>query len=255
MFDNRVTRYTPGLNSSTDQGIFSDLYLQDRMGKVHEYSNDFDQFVAADWVNTGAGTAALVAGDGGLLAITSAVSVFQSLQKTPANYQMTKNFRTWFRAQASLDSIVGNILAGLLNVTVTPFTGASQTDGAYFLSVVTTGVLTFNVAAGGVISSVNTGVVLVNAALANLAFYYDGAVYPSAPFGRVVWEVSGPGVSANARGAIAVPAAGTIAAFPGAVNLTPTLAVNAPTAVARLLTVDSLYVAKDRSNINATPAF
>ena len=59
-------------------------------------------------------------------------------------------------------------------------------------------------------------------------------------------------IKAIARGEIVVPVASV---FPGAVNLAETLAVNAPTAVVRTLTVDTLYAAKDRTNINATPAF
>lgn len=253
MFDNTVSRFPPGINNTKENGILSDMFVPDRIGKVHEYANDFDQFIAADWVNTGAGTAALLAGDGGLLLLTSAVSTFQSLQKTPANFQLAKGFRTWFEERVALDALVGVLLTGLLNVTVTPFTPASQTDGAYFLSTVTTGALTFNISVAGAITSVPCGVSLVAGQQAKLAFYYDAAVYAAGyPNGRVIWEVSGPGVTAPARGEIVVPAA---SAFPGAVNLAETLAVNATTAVARTLTVDSLYAAKDRTNINATPAF
>lgn len=253
MFDNAVTRNFPGQVNHRDTAIFSDLYVQDRISRIHEYSQDFDQFIAADWVNTGAGTAALIAGDGGLLAITSAVSAFQTVQKTPAAWILAKTFRTWFHSRLTLDSIVGNILVGLLNVTVTPFTGASQTDGAYFLSVVTTGALTFNIAVAGVITSVACGVNLVAGGIATLSWYYDAAVYVAGqPNGRVVWEVSGPGVTASARGEIFIAAAST---FPGAVNLVPTLAVNAPTAVARVLTVDNVWIGKDRTNPNASPIF
>jgi hypothetical protein len=263
MFDISVTRFAGGLTNVRDQGIFSDLYVPDRIGKVHEYSNDFDQFIAADWVNTGAGTAVLVAGDGGNLAITSAVSAFQSVQKTPAAWQTQKNFRTWGRFSGSLDSLLGNVLLGLLNVTVTPFTGASQTDGMYFTSAVGTGALSFNIAVGGVITTVAVGASIVAGAVPanqfNLLFYWDGGVYAAAPNGRVVFEASGPGIiatgvgaSGSVRGEIALPAGTT---FPGNTLTVPTMAVSASTAVARLLTMSGLYVAKDNTNINATPGF
>lgn len=258
MFDNTVTRFPPGLNNNRESGTLSDMYVPDRIGKVHEYSQDFDQFIGGDWVSTGAGTAALVAGDGGLLAITSAVSAFQSVQKTPAHFTNTKAFRTWFRHKAQLDSLLGTVLMGLLNVTVTPLTPASQTDGIYFTSVVTTGALSGNISVGGVI----TTVALVNAAGAacsivpgsffTLEAYYDGGCYNAAPNGRIIFQASGPGVNGVARAEIALPAGTT---FPGATNLTETLVVNATTAVARVLTVDQVYTAKDQSNINATPAF
>lgn len=256
MFDNVVSRFSRGQNNETDQGIFSDLYVNNRVGVLHEYSQDFDQYVAGDWTQTlNGGTAALVAGDGGLLALTSAVSVIASIQKNPAGFQLAKNFRTWGRVITQLDSLLGSTIFGLLNATATPFTGASQTDGAYFTSAVTTGEISFNVAVGGVISTVDTGVAIVAGSPFIASFYYDGGVYAAAPNGRVVYQLSGTGVTAKVRGEIAIPASGTIAAFPGAVNITPTLGVNASTAVARVLTTDLLYFAKDRANINATPAF
>jgi hypothetical protein len=255
MFDNVVSRFSKGLNNETDQGIFSDLYVNNRTGVLHEYSQDFDQYVAGDWTVTGAGSAALAAGDGGLLALTSPVSTFQSMQKNPANFQFAKGFRSWGRILTQLDSLLGSTIFGLLNVTVTPFTGASQTDGIYFTSAVTTGEISLNVAVGGVISTLDTGTAIVVGSPFTASFYYDGGVYATAPNGRIVFQISGAGVTAKARGEIAVPASGTIAAFPGAVNITPTLGVNASTAVARVLTTDLLYFAKDRANINATPAF
>lgn len=256
MFDNTVSRFNPGVTNSRDTGLLSDLYVNNRIDRIHEYPQDFDQFVAADWVVTGAGTAALTAGDGGILLLTTTASTFESVQKTPAAFPMTKGLRSWFTAQVQVDNVLGLLIAGLLNATATPFTGASQTDGAYFLST-NTGALSFNVAVGGVIASVNLGVSLVAGAIANanLSFYWDGGCYAAAPLGRVVFEASGAGVTANVRGEIAVPASGTIAAFPGAVNLAPIFGVSASTAAVRTAVIDKLYAAKDEVNINATPAF
>lgn len=255
MFDNATSRYPRGLNASTEAGIFSDMPVLDRIAKVHESPQDFNQYIAADWTLSGAGAAAaLVAGDGGLINVTAAVSTFAALQKTPAAYLMQRGFRAWFQCIAAVDSLLGFVIAGLLNATATPFTGASQTDGIYFLSGVA-GALTANVAVGGVIASIPMGVNLIAAAQAKLSWYYDGGCYNAAPNGRVVFEAKGPGVSAPARVEIVVPPAGTIAAFPGAVNLAEVAGVNATTAVARILTVDALYPVKDRDNINATPSF
>lgn len=256
MFDNTVSRFNPGATNSKETALLSDLYVNNRIDRVHEYAQDFDQYIAADWVVTGAGTAALTAGDGGILLLTTTASTFESVQKTPAGFPMTKGLRTWFTAQVQVDNVLGLLITGLLNATATPFTGASQTDGAYFLST-NTGALSFNVAVGGVIASTNLGVSLVAGPLANanLNFYYDGACYAGAPLGRVVFEVSGTGVTASFRGTIVVPASGTIAAFPGATNLAPIFGVSASTAAVRTAVIDKLYVAKDEVNINATPAF
>jgi len=255
MLDNVVSRFPKGLNNETDQGVFSDLYVTNRVGTVHEYTQHFDQYVAGDWTTTlNGGSAALVAGDGGLLALTSAVSAIASIQKNPANFQLAKGYRSWGRIVTQLDSLLGSTIFGLLNATTTPFTGASQTDGVYFTSAVTTGEISINVAVGGVISTLDTGVAIVVGSPFTASFYYDGGVY-ALPNGRVIFQLSGAGVTAKARGEILVPASGTISAFPGAVNIAPTIGVNASTAVARVLTTDLLYFAKDQSNINATPAF
>ena len=257
MFDNAVSRLNQGHTNNRDTHILSDLYVPDRATHLHEFSPDFDQFVGADWVVTGAGTAGLVAGDGGWLSVVSAVSAFQEVQKTPANFSFTKGFRSWGAYQIALDSLLGTVLIGLMNVTTTPFTPASQTDGCYFLTLANTGQITFNVAVGGVITTVNTGSVLIPGAVpnANLYWYYDGGVYPGAPLGRIAWQVDGPGVTVATRGEVLVPATGTIAAFPGATLVAPVVAVNATTAAARTLIVDRLYTAKDEVNINATQPF
>lgn len=250
MFDNRVTRHSPGISNIAESGFFSDMYVPDRMGRVHEYPQDFDQYVAADWLQTlNGGTAALTAGDGGLLLLTSVVSNFATVQKTPVNYQMARNFRTWFAARLAVDALVGLVIAGVMNTTATPFTGGSQTDGIIFLSD-NAGALSVKVAVGGVSVTQAVGASLVAGQQAFLSWYYDGGVYPSSPNGRIVYEVLPTAAGVLVRGSIAVPAAGTIAAFPGAVNLAPIVGVSASTAVVRTLTVDSVYVAKDRVNPN-----
>lgn len=250
MFDNRVTRMSPGSTNIQDAGILSDMYVQDRLGRIHEYSQDFDQYIAADWTQTlNGGTAALTAGDGGLLLLTTVVSNFATVQKTPANFQLARNFRAWFSARVSVDALVGLVIAGLMNATATPFTGGSQTDGIIFLSD-NAGALSVKVAVGGVSVTQAVGASLIAGTQALLAFYYDGGVYPSAPNGRVVYEVlpNPANFATLVKGSIAIPASGTIAAFPGAVNLAPIVGVNASTAVVRTLTVDAVYAAKDRYN-------
>lgn len=253
MLDNTVTRFPGGMNSARENGMTSDLPANDRQARFHEYTNDFDQYVAGDWTQTlNGGSVALTAGDGGLLLLSSAVSAIASIQKNPAAFSMAAFRRAWGRSQVQLDSLVGTAIVGLLNATTTPFTGGSQTDGIYFLSTVTTGALSINYAVGGVIVSQNLGVSLVAAAQATLSFYYDGGQYETDGTDRLMWEAVGPGVTANARGEMVVPAT---SAFPGATNVTPTLGVSASTAVVRTLTIDSIFFAKDRVNINATPAF
>src|ERR1700752_1275295 len=246
MFENRISRFAPGVTQTRDNAILSDLPVPDRIDAINEYPQDFFQYIAADWTQTlNGGSAGLIAGAGGILQVQTVASNFATVQKTPAAWQMSKGLRAWYVSQVQVDNVLGLIIDGLLNATATPFTGASQTDGMYFLST-NTGALSFNVAVGGVIASVSCGVSLVRVAVANanLNFYYDGACYGGrAPLGRVVWEAWGPGVTANARGEIVIPASGTITAFPGATNLSPIFGVSASTAAVRTGVIDKLYVA------------
>lgn len=269
MLDNTVSRFQSpnsaagGFSNVHDTDLFSDIPVGD-WTRYHNFVNDFDDYLgpaaagtAQGWILTGAGAAATVAGDGGLLALTSPVSTFESLQRTPASYKITAGNPLWGAFLTQLDSLLGTLLVGLLNVTATPFTGASQTDGIYLTSVVTTGALSFNIAVGGVITTVAAGVNIVAGSPFSFKFYWDGACYGVAPQGRVLFELANiqgqtAGLSGNARGEIILPA-GT--AFPGATLVTPTLAVNASTAVARVLTTDLIDIFKTRINPNSTPAF
>jgi hypothetical protein len=263
MFDNQVTRFYPGATDSRETGIFSDIYALDRTSKLIEYLNDFFDYAgpaaagtSGGFTLTGAGSAARVAGDSGLLNVVSPVSTFQSLQKDLADFVMVSGFRSWFKFIGKLDSLLANTIVGMVNVTAAPFTAGQITDGIWFTTDVTTGQVKGNVAVAGAVQTLDLGVQIIAGQFYQLAYYHDGEAYNIAPNGRVVFEVTTAptslvaGVSAPGRGEIA-----PIAAFPGATGLVQTMAVNASTAVARTLTADLFYISKDRSNINATPPF
>ncbi len=248
MFDNGVTRYPPGLNNARENGMFSDMYVPERIQRVHEYANDFDQFVVGDWTQQlNGGAIALAAGDGGLITLTSAASAITSQQKNPGAWTLAAGLRTWYMMRAAVDNVLGLLFLGLANNTATPFTAGNITDGVYMLTD-NAGNVSVVVAVGGVKTTVATGVKVVGGQQFVFSAYWDGACYGAAPNGRVVYELTG--TSAPVRGGIAAPAN-----FPGATVLTQQMGVSASTAAARVLTVDALYTAKDRSNINATPAF
>lgn len=267
MFDNFVSRFYPGATDSSPTSIFSDLYALDRTSKLIEYLNDFFDYAgpaaagtSGGFILTGAGSAALVAGNGGQLALTSPVSTFQSIQKTPTFIQMASGYRAWGKFIQKLDSLLGNTLVGIVNVTAAPFTAGQITDGIWFTTDVTTGQVKGNVATASTVQTVDLGVQILPGQFYQLAFYYDGEVY-SSPTGKVVFEVitapnnggvvpPTPAVSANARASIT-----PIAANPATTLLAPTWAVNASTAVARILTTDLFYVSQDRTPINQTPPF
>jgi hypothetical protein len=258
MFDISVTRHPPGLSVSTPNGMLSDMYVPDRIAKVHEYSDDFDPYVAGNYtVTLGGGAVAAIAGDGGLITETTAVSAATIIQRVPATFQLAKGFRAWGRFVSQVDSVLGAVVLGLINATAAPFTPANITDGIYMLTD-GTGAVSFILALAGAKTTLASGVILVANQPFTFEFYYDGAAYAAGqPNGRALFQITGPGVSANFRGEIGAANAALPmpAGFPGAVNLAPIAGINATTAVARVQTLDTMYVAKDRSNINATPAF
>jgi len=255
MFDIQTSRNQWGQFNGRDTETFSDQYVEDRT-KVHEYNNDFDEFNTANYTvsNAGAGTTfASIAGDNGIIqAITAAgANDFYSIQNVRATYLFALGYRIFAEFVFSVDNALANIIAGLLNTTATPFTGASQTDGVYITTAATTAI-SVNAAVGGVITTTPNAAVL-NPGLANFVtfkLYWDGGIYAAAPKGRIVWELSGSGVVTPARGEIAAPAN-----YPGVTLTNPTFGVQASSAAARTMYVDLFSILKDRVNVLATPVF
>lgn len=249
MFDISVTRFPKGINNSGDNGIFSDMPVGSFVG-YHTYFDDFDYFVAANYTVTktqGGATTALANGDGGLLLITNTTASSDQvvIQKVGASFQPALSFRTTGRFVASVDSLLANLVLGLVNVNTTPFVTGIQ-EGIWLSNVGSA--LSVNIALGGTVTTVAipSSSILVAGSLINFSFYWDGGIY-SVPGGRVVFEVSGPGVSARWRGEILAPTG-----FPAAVNLTPTVALQNSTGAGRTMTVDLMYVWKERTNPLAT---
>jgi len=248
MFDTRVTRNQFGMTNQRETSLLSDLPVLTR-GTLHEYPQDFDQFVPNDWTTLGTGSVALVAGFRGSLAITTAATIggVSGVQKAPAGWTIANGLRNWLAFISNLDSNLGSTIFGLVNATTTPFTGGSITDGAWVTTVA--GVSTLNVAAGGVVTSQAFPGVLTANKFATLQMYWDGGLYGVSP-GRFIAEMSGDADPTPSRVEAVLPAG-----FPSAANLSPILAVQATTAAARTLGVDLLYSAQDRLPPFATPAF
>jgi hypothetical protein len=261
MFDVQVSRTQFGWNNTRDSELFSDQPVDD-WTKNHNYFQDFDDYfgpvapgTAGGFTLSGAGATVTQPNvDGGVISINAAASTPTSLQKQ-GHFSIKAGLRLFFRQLISVDNVLGLVLAGLTNVTATPFTGGQLTDGVWF-STTNAGVLSINVAVGGVVTTVACGVSLVGGNFATLGFYWDGAIYASAPNGRIVWECAPPpfplvtGLTANARGSIPAPAN-----FPGATLLAFLSGVSPSTAVARALQVDYWYGLKDRINALQTPPF
>jgi hypothetical protein len=85
----------------------------------HLFEVDFDQYVAADWSLTGTGgTAALIAGDGGILQLSVAGTIGDAayLQKTPAAFSMTAGHAFFFKTSVNMSSTGPAFYAGIADI-------------------------------------------------------------------------------------------------------------------------------------------
>lgn len=153
------------------------------------YHMDWDDF---DWslnvtgtytITLDGGTAALTAGDGGLGLLTTAASSndYVSLQRPIAAWVVpqgaTAGKKMFYGVRLQLGDVTNSaFIAGLCNVTTTPFTSGDITDGIWFSKASGGTQLVINVAEGGTVTSFNVNTAtydLVNATNIDLAFYVD----------------------------------------------------------------------------------
>ena len=129
-----TTRWPNGLTNANPQGPLGNSLSPDP-SKMHEFFDDFDTYVAADWTVTevGVATQALTAGDGGLLLITNAAADNDSSfsQNLVASFSMEAGKRAFFKARFKVsDATQSDFQIGLVVTDTTPF---DATDGIYFM--------------------------------------------------------------------------------------------------------------------------
>lgn len=128
-----TTRFPSGITNAQPYGPLGNLCTPDP-SKTHQFFDDFDTYVAADWTVTevGVATQALTAGDGGLLLVTNAAadndSSFQ--QNLVASFLMEAGKRAFFKARFKVsDATQSDFQIGLIVTDTTPM---DATDGIYF---------------------------------------------------------------------------------------------------------------------------
>lgn len=124
--------------------------------KVHLFSEDFDNFTAAQWATGGAGTPtfAATAGDGGLLALTTTGVNNDSafIQKTPGAFTMVAGSQLWMRALLSYtDVTTPSLFVGLVNAGATIF---APTDGFWITKAAGATALSANYSAASSLTTV-----------------------------------------------------------------------------------------------------
>jgi hypothetical protein len=227
------TRFPYGLTNVTEVDLFADMVQPDPT-LFHEYFNDFDTYTAGDWTvtETDAGaTQALTAGDGGLLLITNtaADNDLVALQKNPAAWTFTPGKKTFFRCRFRVsDAVQSDIVFGLQVVDTTPL---DVTDGIYFLKADGAATVSFICRKNASTGSTSAAAVatMANDTFIELGFYYDGQ-------SSVAYEVNG-----SVLGSLDASSA-----FLPDTTCTVSFALQNGEAVAKTMTVDYVYVAKER---------
>lgn len=241
LIDNQVTRLPNGVTNADAGAIFNSMKTPDP-SIYHEFNEDFDYYTAGNWTktSTGAGTAALVNGDGGLMALvnSAANADVNQLQKIGESFLMenyvagvTPGKKFFMRARFQVDDATNAALAVGLQVTNADGTLGTVTDGIYWSKAAASTQLVMNVrknAAAGA-NTANVGV-LANNTMVTVDCFFDG-------IDRLWFGFNGTIIGS-------MDASTT---FMADTTITPIMVVKNGTAVARTLTVDYLIAMRERS--------
>lgn len=170
-----TTRFPNGIGTVKKADTLGMLGMPDPT-KFHAFMDDFDLYVAADWVVTevGVATQALADGDGGLLLITNAAadnnSSFQ--QKIGESFLFAAGKKLWFKAKFQVsDATQSDFVIGLQITDTTPL---DVTDGVFFQKDDGDANLDFHVEKNNVATTATAIHTMVTATDVVVGFYYDG---------------------------------------------------------------------------------
>jgi hypothetical protein len=213
-----------------EQSLFAELG-QPAATIFHTYFEDFDYYTAGDWTvtETDAGaTQALTDGDGGLLLITNtaADNDLVSLQKKGESFRFESGKALFFEARFKVsDATQSDVVIGLQITDTTPL---DVTDGVFFIKADGAATVDFRVEKNNTATTASAMATMANDTYIRLGFYYDGS---SAVQYFVNGTYTGSSVTTN---------------LPDDEDMTVTIAIQNGEAAAKTMTVDYVYVAKER---------
>lgn len=227
-----TTNFPDGVTNANVEEVFGQMVFPDPT-LFHTYFNDFDTYVAGDWVvtETGAGgTQALTAGNGGLLLLTSDAldNDGMVLQKTPAAFALAVGKKAWFGCRFAMEKATeSDLQVGLVIVDTTPL---DATDGIYFEKLDGTATVSIvcrkNATTGSTSAAVAT---LAAATQTEFQWYFDGV-------DKLYYGVNGT----------LIGVINTTNYLPDATNLTVSMAFFNGEAGAATMTVDYVFAAVER---------
>lgn len=224
-----VTRFPNGVGTRNTNDICSSLGMPDPT-KFHVFLEDFDYYVAANWTVTeaGAGSRALADEDGGVLLITNAAADdnHNFFNKVGESFLLETGKKLFFKARLKVsDAAESDFVVGLQITDTTPL---DVTDGIFFQKDDGDADLDFHVEKDDVATSEEGIHTVENDTYLVVGFYWDG-------INRIYYSVDD-----------------TVLGFLASTNLpddealTVSFGVQNGEAVAKTMSVDYIFVAKER---------
>ena len=230
-----ATNFTKGVNNITAQNILGQMIQLDPT-QMHTYFNDFDAYAAADWTvtETQAGaTQALTNVDGGVLLLTNSAADndLNALQKIGESFKFVSGKKLHFKARFAVsDATQSDFVVGLQITDATPL---AVTDGVYFRKDDGDASLDFVVIKDSTASTATAIATVADATYLTVGFYYNGV-------DEVVYAASTDSLNPTILGKLATTN------LPDDEELTISFGIQNGEAVAKTMSVDYIFVAKER---------
>ena len=230
MADLLVTRFPNGVTNVGEDSPFADLAMP-APTRFHTYYEDFDYYAAGDWTVTetdSGATQALTDGDGGLLLITNtaADNDLVALQKKGNSYTFAAGKKLFFEARFKVsDATQSDLVMGLQVTDTTPLAVA---NGVFFIKNDGAATVDFVLTKSSTSTTTSSVATMANDTFIRLGFYYDGSA--------MSYFIDG--VLAGTCAVTNLPLSTTA--------LTVSFALQNGEAAAKTMTVDYIFVAKER---------
>ena len=230
-----ATNFPNGVNNITAQNILGQLTQPD-FTQTHTYFNDFDTYAAAEWTvtETQAGaTQALTNVDGGVLLLTNSAADndLNALQKVGESFKFEAGKKLFFKARFAVsDATQSDFIIGLQ---ITDSTPLAVTDGVYFRKDDGDANLDFVVVKDSTSSTATAITTVANNTYLTVGFYYDGV-------SEIVYAASTNNNNPTILGKLAVTN------LPDDEELTISFGIQNGEAVAKTMSIDYIFVSKER---------
>jgi hypothetical protein len=223
------TRFPFGVTNVSESNSLADLGMPSPT-KFHAYMEDFDYYTAGDWTvtETDAGaTQALTDGDGGLLLITNtaADNDLVALQKKGESFRFASGKELFFEARFKVSDATQSDLS--IGLQITDTSPLDVSDGVFFTKADGSTSVSFLVEKNGT-ATTTTVATMANDTFITLGFNYDGGSVMQYCVNGVVTGTS------------------AVTNLPDDEDLTVSFAIQNGEAVAKTMTVDYIFVAKER---------